>query len=67
MIWRLLLVAEKRFRKIDAPHLATQVYRGVVFEDGVKITKSNQRAAADLLPNAGANQDASLCGLSDAA
>jgi transposase-like protein len=46
MIWRLLLVAEKRFRKIDAPHLATEVYRGVVFEDGVKITKSNQRVAA---------------------
>lgn len=46
MIWRLLLVAEKRFRKIDAPHLAAEVYRGVVFEDGVKLTKSNQRAAA---------------------
>jgi transposase-like protein len=46
MIWRLLLVAEKRFRKIDAPNLAAEVYRGVVFEDGVKITKSNQRAAA---------------------
>jgi len=46
MIWRLLLVAEKRFRKIDAPHLAAAVYRGVVFEDGVKILKSNQRAAA---------------------
>ena len=46
MIWRLLLVAEKRFRKIDAPHLAAAVYRGVVFEDGVKITKSIQRVAA---------------------
>jgi transposase-like protein len=46
MIWRLLLVAEKRFRKIDAPHLAAEVYRGVAFEDGVKIVKSNQRAAA---------------------
>ncbi len=46
MIWRLLLVAEKNFRKIDAPQLAAEVYRGVAFEDGVKITKSNQRAAA---------------------
>ena len=46
MIWRLLLVAEKRFRKIDAPHRAAEVYRGLVFEDGVRITKSNQRAAA---------------------
>jgi hypothetical protein len=46
MIWRLLLVAEKHFRKIDAPHLAAEVYRGGVFEDGVRLTKSNQRAAA---------------------
>ena len=46
MIWRLLLIAEKRFRKIDAPHLAAAVYRGVVFDDGVRITKTNQRAAA---------------------
>ena len=46
MIWRLLLVAEKRFRKIDAPSLAAAVYRGVVFEDGVKLTKQNQRVAA---------------------
>jgi putative transposase len=46
MIWRLLLVAERRFRKLDAPHLAVDVYRGVVFENGVKVTKSNQRAAA---------------------
>jgi putative transposase len=46
MIWRLLLVTEKRFRKIDAPHLAAEVYRSVAFEDGVKIVKSNQRAAA---------------------
>jgi putative transposase len=46
MIWRLLLVAEKNFRKIDAPHLAAEVYRGVVFEDGVKLTKSNHRVAA---------------------
>ncbi|MGH7723890.1 MAG: IS256 family transposase [Candidatus Eiseniibacteriota bacterium] len=46
MIWRLLLVTEKRFRKIDAPQLASAVRHGVVFEDGVKVAKQNQRAAA---------------------
>ena len=46
MIWRLLLVTEKRFRKIDAPQLASAVRHGVVFEDGVKAAKQNQRAAA---------------------
>ena len=44
--WRLLLVAEKRFRKIDAPRLASEIHRGGVLEDGVQVTKQNQRAAA---------------------
>jgi hypothetical protein len=34
------------FRKVDAPHLASEVHRGGVFEDGVQVTKQNQRAAA---------------------
>lgn len=46
LIWRLLRVAESRFRKLDAPHLAAEVYRGVKYADGVRITKSTQRAAA---------------------
>ena len=46
MIWRLLTIAESRFRKIDAPHLAAEVYRGVKFEDGEKLSKSMRRAAA---------------------
>jgi transposase-like protein len=46
LIWRLLLVAEKRFRKLNAPHLAAEVYRGVRYEDGMRVTKSNRRAAA---------------------
>jgi putative transposase len=46
MIWKLLLVVEKRFRKIDAPQLAVAVYCGEKFADGVKLTRSNQRVAA---------------------
>ena len=46
LIWRLLRVAESRFRKLNAPHLVAQVYRGVKFADGVKINRSHQRAAA---------------------
>jgi hypothetical protein len=46
MIWRLLLVAESRFRKIDAPHLAAEIYRGVEYADGEKVNKVNRRAAA---------------------
>jgi transposase-like protein len=46
LIWRLLCVAEKRFRKLNAPHLVAQVYRGVKFDDGVKVNRSHQRVAA---------------------
>ena len=46
MIWRLLLLAERHFRKLHAAHLAAEVYRGVVYVDGVKVTKSNQKVAA---------------------
>jgi transposase-like protein len=46
MMWRLLLVAERSFRKLYAAHLAVEVYRGVLYDDGVRIRKSNQRAAA---------------------
>ena len=46
MIWRLLLVVERKFRKLWAAHLANEVYRGVQYADGVKIRKATQRAAA---------------------
>jgi transposase-like protein len=45
LIWRVLRVAESRFRKIDAPHLCAEVFRGVKFEDGVKVMQANRRAA----------------------
>ena len=35
MIWRLLLVAKKHFRKIAAPQHDAAAYRGVVCEGGV--------------------------------
>jgi putative transposase len=46
LIWRLLRVAESRFRKLNAPHLVAEVYRGAKFINGVKVNRSNQRVAA---------------------
>jgi hypothetical protein len=46
MIWRLLLLAERHFRKLHAAHLAGEVYRGVTYVDGIKVTKTNPKAAA---------------------
>jgi hypothetical protein len=45
MNWRLLRIAESRFRKIEAPRLAAEVYRGTKFEDGVKASKSMRRSS----------------------
>ena len=46
LIWRLLLVAEKRFRKLNAPHLLGEVYEGRRFEDGKPVPESRRRVAA---------------------
>lgn len=50
LIWRLLSVAEKRFRKLDAPELLRDVHAGREFVDGILVvTESNvfnRRAAA---------------------
>jgi transposase-like protein len=45
LIWRTLMVAEKRFRKIDAPHLLKDVYARKQYQDGTAITIGNRVAA----------------------
>lgn len=37
IIWRLLLIAEQRFRKLNAPELCRDVFRGVRYTDGVEV------------------------------
>jgi transposase-like protein len=46
MIWKLLTVAEKRFRKLNAPQLLAEVAAGVVFENGIRKTNNSQAHAA---------------------
>ena len=46
VIWKLLLLAESRFRRLDAPELLEEVMRGVRFVDGVRIETMPQEAAA---------------------
>lgn len=45
-IFKLLLVAEKHFRRLNAPELMREVYLGVPFEDGERVTESSRVAAA---------------------
>jgi putative transposase len=38
VIWKMLMLAEQRFRRLDAPDKLKQVFRGVDFKDGVEVT-----------------------------
>jgi putative transposase len=40
VIWKMLMLAEKRFRKLDAPDKLKQVYLGIQFKDGVEVAIS---------------------------
>ena len=37
ILWKLLLVAEKKFRRLSSPELVKEVFLGVKFQDGVAI------------------------------
>ena len=45
-IFKLLLVAEKNFRQLNAPELMREVQLRVRFEDGDRVTESSKVAAA---------------------
>ena len=53
VVWKMLLVAESRFRKLNAPELMAEVYNGTKFRDGERVVKEveeqvemGERAAA---------------------
>jgi transposase-like protein len=46
VIWKMLLVAEQRFRKLDASEKMKQVFLGVEFEDGVESRQEEVLAVA---------------------
>ena len=45
LIWRVLMVAEKRFRRLRAPHLMADVYANVRYENGSHIAQRKKIAA----------------------
>ena len=46
VIWKTLLIAERRFRRLDAPELLADVANGVVYVNGVRHRADEQKAAA---------------------
>jgi len=46
VIWKTLLVAEQRFRRLDAPELLPEVAEGVAYVNGERAARGNEKAAA---------------------
>jgi Transposase, Mutator family len=47
LIWKMLLVVEQNFRKLNAPHLLAEVYAGIEYKDGTRaVTKTREQLAA---------------------
>ncbi|MGH8630861.1 MAG: IS256 family transposase [Burkholderiales bacterium] len=46
MIWKTLLIAEKTFRRLNAPELLADVARGVVYVNGVRAVNRGEKKAA---------------------
>ena len=44
LIWRVLLVAEQSFRRLDHPELLAEVAEGANYEDGVRVVRVEPRA-----------------------
>jgi hypothetical protein len=46
LIWKVLMVAQSRFRRLDAPELLAAVYHGVSYVDGHRVPEENTRRVA---------------------
>ena len=46
LIWKMLLVAEKRFRRLKAPELMKDVYQGAEYVNGVLVNQAPEEKAA---------------------
>ena len=46
VIWKMLMVAEKRFRRLQAPELMADVYLGAQYVDGIAVEAPVERIAA---------------------
>jgi transposase-like protein len=44
LIWRVLMVAERSFRRLDHPELLPELAEGAVYEDGVRVVRVNPAA-----------------------
>jgi len=46
VIWKMMMLAEQRFRKLNSPEKMKQVFLGVQFEDGVEVKHEREKVLA---------------------
>lgn len=46
LIWKMLLVVERHFRKLNAPHLLADVYAGIEYRDGLRVVANAREPLA---------------------
>ncbi len=46
LIWKIMMVAEKKFRRLDAPELLKEVYEGAIYKDGLRVKDEVEKEAA---------------------
>jgi transposase-like protein len=46
LIWKILTIAEKKFRRLNSPELLEQVYKGQLFEDGIDVEEMTRKRRA---------------------
>jgi putative transposase len=49
LIWKILMIAEKKFRRLNAPELLEQVYNRHRFEKGIQVEEITRTRRAALL------------------
>lgn len=50
VIWKTLLLAERRFRKLDGAHLLGEVAEGATYKDGKRVTGPAKKASKSKVP-----------------
>jgi len=46
LIWKILMIAERKFRRLNSPELLAAVYDGQLFEDGMPVQQFNPKRHA---------------------
>ena len=44
VIWKMLMVAQKKFRRLNAPELLAKVYAVAQYKDGIEVTREEAAA-----------------------